>query len=229
MAYGECNYSSRWRIKRLSHASRFVAAIKLLDMKQEDVFLDYGGGDGHLITLAAESQPDASYSLFEPSANLDEARVNLGHVRGVVLYSSTTEIAPATFSKISCLEVLEHVTPADILPSVLRDIFRLLRPGGTLVVSMPIEFGPVSLFKNIFRTVTRSTFPGTNVKTIALSAVGLASKVPRVEGHMGFDYRKVRRALVLTGFKLEETRFSPIGLAGPLCNSQVLYRLRKPD
>ena len=97
MAYGECNYSSRWLIKRLSHASRFDSAVKLLDLKRDDVFLDYGGGDGHLITLASESQPAASYSLFEPSANLDEARVNLGNVRGVVLYSSTSEIVPSTF------------------------------------------------------------------------------------------------------------------------------------
>ena len=105
------------------------------------------------------------------------------------------KLCPRRFLKLVAWKFLNIPTPVNTLPSVLRDIFRLLRPGGTLVVSMPIEFGPVSLFKNIFRSVTGSTFPGTNWKTISLSAVGLASKVPREEGHMGFGYRVVRRML----------------------------------
>ena len=225
MGHREANYASRSRLKRFSHGARFLGALRLLDLDETDVVLDYGGGDGHLISLAFEVQPKASYSVFEP-ATLEEARNNLESLPGVGLYSATAAMAPAMFSKICCLEVLEHVTPINTIPSVLRDIHRLLRPNGILIVSMPIEFGPISLFKNIFRVIHGTPFPGTNLKTILLSAIGLPSKVPRAEGHMGFDYRAILKLLLQAGFRLEETRFTPFVVAGPLCNSQVLYRLR---
>jgi predicted SAM-dependent methyltransferase len=181
-----------------------------------------------LIGLAFASQPDASYSLFEPSWPLQDARVKLANLPKIGFHDRTNEFEASMFSKISCLEVLEHVTPTSDLPVVLRDIFRLLRPGGLLVVSMPIEFGPVSLLKNTFRVVTKTTFHGTSARTIFLSAIGLASRINREEGHMGFDYRSIRGLLVETGFQLEKTRFTPLSVGGPLCNSQVIYRLRKP-
>lgn len=44
----------------------------------------------------------------------------------------------ATFDHVICSEVLEHI-PDDV--TVLRDIVRVLRPGGTLVVTVP-RYGP---------------------------------------------------------------------------------------
>ena len=58
---------------------------------------------------------------------------------------------------------------------------------------MPIEVGPVSLFKNIFRIISKSTFPGTTFKSVCLSAIGCVSSIPRTDGHIGFDYRSTLR------------------------------------
>ena len=228
MGYDNATYSSRWFVKRLSHQSRFTCALELLDLRREDIFLDFGAGDGHLVGMAYERQPQANYSLLEIDFNIDVIRKNLAHLPVLRIYKKAADIPLSTFSKISCLEVLEHVT-VNSLPSVLRNIYDLLLPGGVLVVSVPIELGPASLFKNVFRFATGLTHPGMNTKAVSLSAVGLARKGPREEGLLGFDYRVVRNLLLQTGFKLERTRFTPFSIGGPLCNSQVHFRLQRPS
>ena len=200
----------------------------MLELNCNDVLLDYGGGDGHLIRLASEAKPCSNYFLLEPSDNMREARATLAGIQNVTFCSNSADLADSMFSKISCLEVFEHVEPASSLDSVIRDIYRCLRPNGTLVVSMPVEVGPVSLLKNIFRIIAKSTFPGTNLKSMCLSAIGCVSSIPRTNGHIGFDYRSTLKLLLNAGFEMEQMRFTPIGFGGGVCNSQAHYRFRRP-
>jgi len=80
---------------------------------------------------------------FAPgSVGVDISRPNLEHCRGLVLQVTAADLnsklpfASESFPAILCSHVLEHVdAPIDLL----RECHRILPPGGTLVLGLPIE------------------------------------------------------------------------------------------
>ena len=158
------------RLRRFSHNSRYNASLQLLEIRPNDTVLDYGGGDGQLIALAIKRNLGCRYICFEPG-DLSEAERKLGSFGNVTLVNSTTQLLDASFTRIACLEVLEHV-PVTMVEFVVADLYRLLAPGGKLIVSVPIEIGPVSLLKNTARFATGTLHPGTTTRTVLRSAFG---------------------------------------------------------
>ena len=134
-----------------------------------------------------------------------------------------------TYDAIFCMEVLEHVI--DPLP-LLADFERLLAPGGTLVISVPIETGVPVLVKQLVRRVAGwrriGDYPGTSGYTPLelVKSVFAASRqhVPvrcfreAMDGsfhdHKGFNWR-VLRATVASRFDLVQTVTSPFNWPGP--------------
>ena len=53
-----------------------------------------------------------------------------------------------------CLEVFEHLPPAET-ENALRAIDQLLKPGGKLVVGVPVEIGIPALYKGFYRISQR--------------------------------------------------------------------------
>ena len=49
--YSRLTTSNASFIKRFSHTKRFITAIKILDFKSTDRFLDIGTGDGYFLEL----------------------------------------------------------------------------------------------------------------------------------------------------------------------------------
>jgi ubiquinone/menaquinone biosynthesis C-methylase UbiE len=91
------------------------------------VGLDLGAGD--LLTARQRSQDFAPPD--EPTAGSCRSARALAWVRGSGL---KLPFADATFDRIICAEVLEHVPD---YPAMLREIHRVLKPGGLLAVSVP--------------------------------------------------------------------------------------------
>lgn len=127
----------------------------------------------------------------------------------------------------TCLEVFEHLSPT-MVDFVVGDLYRLLAPGGRLVVSVPVEIGPVSLLENAVRFATGTLHPGTTPHAVVLSAFGMTRSIQRVDGHIGFDYRAVPRIFASAGFSLDKRLVTPVGILGALANSQVHYRFTRP-
>lgn len=226
MSYAFGMYDSPSRLTRFSHNSRYKGALQLLELSPNDVLLDYGGGDGQLIALAMERNRGGRYIVFDPS-NLAEAERKLGSFDNVTLVNGTSNLPDASFTGIACLEVLEHV-PVTMVDSVVADLYRLLVPGGKLVVSVPIEIGPVSLLKNAVRFAAGTLHPGTTPRSVVLSAFGAIQSILRVDGHIGFDYRTIPGILTSMGFELDKRAFTPFGVLGAFTNSQVHYRFTRP-
>ena len=107
MAYSDWNYSSSWRMKRFSHSSRLECSLAMLELRRNDVLLDYGGGDGHLIKLASESTQCLTYILFEPSEYIKEAQTSLASIPNITFCSNPIQLPDGMCSKMSCLEVFE--------------------------------------------------------------------------------------------------------------------------
>jgi hypothetical protein len=143
------------------------------------------------------------------------------------------------------MEVLEHVVdPA----AMLHTFTRLLAPGGTLVISVPIETGIPVVVKQIVRRIAGwrgvGHYPGTTGYTLlellrsilAGSTQHIARPiVTREDGsasydHKGFNWR-VLRGLVGTEFDLVRESTSPVEWLGPQLGTQrwLIARKRAAD
>jgi SAM-dependent methyltransferase len=117
--------------------------LDLLRLRDGDLVLDMGSGTGRHV-LAACLRPCRVVGLDSDLEGLalTGRYVNLITSWGVVKASATLTLgwcdrlpfAGGSFDRIVCTEVLEHI-PDDL--AAIREIVRVLRPGGTVAVSVP--------------------------------------------------------------------------------------------
>ena len=96
-----------------------------------EAFLDAGCGDGrHLAALAGElPQRRAGVDISERILATAQARVEADFRQGNL---EALPFADGEFDLILCSQVIEHVLDAD---TAVAELVRVLRPGGTLVIS----------------------------------------------------------------------------------------------
>jgi hypothetical protein len=143
------------------------------------------------------------------------------------------------------MEVLEHCTPPAV-EKVIGELRRLVAPGGTVIVSVPVETGPALVGKQLYRRLAarrglegyrqRETYSAAELSRMLLAGSGTAIERPvysspfasgeqnLYHGHKGFNWRALRRRLQ-RDFVLRRTRFSPLPALGPLFNSQAWFIL----
>ena len=99
------------------------------------VCLDFGGGDGHLADLLLDA--GCEVASYEPSVRraerINERLAGKPGFRGTVGPNSGM-----VFDAVFCLEVVEHVLPAE-MHGFLAQLSNLVKPGGLLFVSCPFE------------------------------------------------------------------------------------------
>jgi len=116
----------------LSH--RYRIALDRVAFRQPDRWLDVGAGNGFLARVVKDAFPgvhatgiDFVQEALDVAEALDEKRV-------VDLDADGLPFADGSFDMVTCLEVLEHVVSPD---GLLAEIHRVLRPGGTCLISVP--------------------------------------------------------------------------------------------
>lgn len=95
--------------------------------------LDYGAGSGALVSILRSIGVNAEGVEFSESAR----DYCLNH-RGFSLKKSLRGVPDGYFHVVSMIEVIEHLTD---LNGTLREIHRVLAPGGKLVVATPSRHG----------------------------------------------------------------------------------------
>ena len=194
--------------------------------------LDYGAGDGSLTLMLADIYPDNGYSLFEPTEELRaQATSRIPTTCNISVHAEIQSVQANSFNIIMCMEVLEHL-PDEALSVALEQFSRLLVADGRLIISVPIETGFSSLFKNLVRLAVGQTHESSSIKNFTLSTFGLTGKITRVsrngyiDSHIGFDYRSLESRLLKAGWQIDRCVYSPIPWLHSLFNSQVFYLLR---
>jgi ubiquinone/menaquinone biosynthesis C-methylase UbiE len=131
------------------------------------------------------------------SLQLDDGDLHRGDCRG-------TPFGAATFDVVVCLGVISYVEDYGV---VLREINRILKPGGHALVS----------FRNRFNPILWDPFAG--LKTLARAATGRLRPEPYKIGRF-MDFREFRRKMDEAGFEYRD--FIGIGLGPVKLNRRAL-------
>jgi SAM-dependent methyltransferase len=97
--------------------------------------LDYGCGEGRYLDVVGERFPHADLVGCDVSTvALEHARTLRPRAEYVELRDGRAPLPDGSFDLIVCVEVLEHVADVEL---TTRELGRLLRPGGRLVLTTP--------------------------------------------------------------------------------------------
>jgi len=244
--YAQKQINSRSRLIAWSHRGRFATGLRLAREVGGARTLDYGCGDGTFLGLLMNGQPAPRIAVgaeLTPTIVAD-CRERFKAQQGLHFVLVDDLDRPAhqgAYDAVYCMEVLEHV----IDPVAMLGTFnRLLAPGGTLVISVPIETGIPVVVKQIVRRIAGwrgvGHYPGTTGYTLGelLRSVFARSTQhitrPVITGedgstfydHKGFNWR-VLRALVGAEFDVVRESTSPVEWLGPQLGTQRWLIARK--
>ncbi len=210
-------------IKRFSHNLRFRLSLHLISPKDSDRILDYGTGDGHILRELYNINKKCRLVGYEPLENR-ELKENFTDNKDIQITNNPDTI-DTLFNKITCFEVLEHLTPENQKKELLH-IKKLLDKNGVIIVSVPIEKGVSSLLKNIIRIASGQKHEKTDFKNVIKSLFSI--KIDRgaesyIKSHIGFYYTDLEDLFDEAGLTVKKKIFSPVKFFGPIINSQVFY------
>ena len=244
--YAQKQINSRSRLIAWSHRGRFATGLRLAREIGGSRTLDYGSGDGTFLALLMNGQPAPRIAVgaeLTPDIVADCRERFQAHqgLHFVLIDDLECAAHHAAYDAVYCMEVLEHVVdPA----AMLQTLMRLLAPGGTLVISVPIETGIPVVVKQIVRRIAGwrgvGHYPGTTGYTLIelLRSICAGSTqhiarpiITREDGsasydHKGFNWR-VLRGLVGTEFDLVRESTSPVEWLGPQLGTQRWLIARK--
>jgi SAM-dependent methyltransferase len=121
----------------LAFRRRCETILEWLDPAPNSLILDCGCGYGFTLRMLAELTEALLVGVDGDAIRIDQARHDLRRfpqVTTMLADAVDLPFADATFDHAVCSEVLEHVVD-DV--RVVRELARVLKPGGTLVVTVP--------------------------------------------------------------------------------------------
>ncbi len=245
--YAKKQLHSRSRLISWSHRSRFEVGVGLAARFAGQRMLDYGCGDGTFLAILIEKSfaPAAAVGAEIDDGQVNDCRTRFGgDSRLSFVRTNALNRVDHThaFDGLVCMEVLEHVIDWDPL---FDQWSWLVKPGGTILVSVPVETGPALVVKQIVRRVAGwrgiGDYPGIAPYTwreyarsvLAGSSQHIVRPVHPAANetggycHKGFNWGVLRAALG-NRFAIEQTISSPLTWLPPGLGSQVWFVLRNP-
>lgn len=247
--YARKQIFSRNAVVAWSHQRRFALARELTSDCAGGALLDYGCGDGTFIALAHDSFRESTGTDIDAEQVRDcgERLSALPRVRFLPIAALEDRDHASRYDAVVCMEVLEHC-PSDVQPHVIADLARLARPGGLVIISVPIEIGPTLVLKQVVRAAAavsglteyadreryrpaefvRMVMAGnsSHIERPVTVATTAAGDTVRFHGHKGFNWHALER-LVGRAFTIERRLYSPVPLTRSWLNSQVWFVCRK--
>ncbi|MGH7553290.1 MAG: class I SAM-dependent methyltransferase [Longimicrobiales bacterium] len=181
---------------RWVESRRLAALVELAQARAGERLLEVGCGGGHVL----EQFPGLDRTGVDLSAGmLKRARRRVGP--SVRLIQSQAERLPfqsGSFDVVVCTEVLEHILNP---PEVIRELMRVAKPGGRVIVSIPCEAN-IDRAKRLLRRI-----PGLRRLLHTLADDGN-------EWHLlEFNLERLRDVAVLAGAEVIRLRGVPVPIA----------------
>jgi SAM-dependent methyltransferase len=187
---------------------RVLARLRKYDLCGKD-YADVGCANGGITKqIATLVRAEGCYGLEFEQPSIEEGRRLHPEIsfHAYDLAHPPPRVGP--FDLVTCFETLEHVLD---LPRALGNLLKTVKPGGTLVITVPIEIGWVGATKFLLRGMYRNDWPslmfgkpfGFNWRYFwtALAKSDISEFRRNTEnrvqwlGHWGFDYRQIDSAL----------------------------------
>jgi SAM-dependent methyltransferase len=216
-------------LTRQSHRSRMDRALRMLDGRKFTTAADVGAADAWYLRAMLER------GMVEEAVAIDTDSDALQLAASAGDSPSLTFARPddpaltcryGTFDFVSCLETLEHV---DDVSGVLDEVVELGKPGGTVLISVPVEVGPSLLVKQAGRWLAnrRGGYGYERYSWHELWRAGIRWNVEGMQrqnlySHKAFDFRAVRK-LLDARISVTRTAFSPVPMLGPVLASTVYW------
>jgi 2-polyprenyl-3-methyl-5-hydroxy-6-metoxy-1,4-benzoquinol methylase len=229
MSYADRTLNSRNPLVRIAHRSRLKKAITTVASMEFTSLLDYGCGDGAFLNaLLKYVALPVKLVGYEPFMDPIEANtVKIFAVMEDVLQfkDATTQTG---FDLVTCFEVLEHFSPERQVEAISA-MQGLLKPGGMLIISVPIESGVPGLVKNVVRRFTQQRGNLYTIQNILRSLLRRPMPEYRLgqayQSHMGFYYEDLE-LILRSKFTLARREMTPLNALGKNFNSQIFYLLQ---
>jgi SAM-dependent methyltransferase len=217
LTYAQQTHDSPNPIARFAHRRRYEAALALADMllPKGGTLVDFGAGEGTFLDKIGRRRPDARLLAIEPYQTI--ALPDVARVPGM------TDLEERSADVVAAIEVLEHLADDD-----LHDFFlaarAVLKPGGSLLVTVPIMYGLALPVKELSRAIVHRRLSEARVSEILIASLGfpIVRTTNRLGSHKGFDFRQLRQEMA-AAFSITEKRYSPFPRAPWWVNSQAIF------
>lgn len=185
-------------LMRLEEQNLLKIAIELLNLQKGESFLDAGCGDGRVIFELRKQIDPKTVSILGVDRNEEAIAFAKAFNPGISFQIQSLEKLKVKkkFDKILFMETIEHIPPKEI-GKVLKDLQRLLKPNGTLIVTTPTINRPKtndSHYQHFTReSITKELEPYFEIIELqGQSAIGKKRKRftrKRMVGHLLFPLR----------------------------------------
>jgi ubiquinone/menaquinone biosynthesis C-methylase UbiE len=194
--------------------------LALLDPKINEYLLDIGCASGRQCFILADKcrkviGTDIS-KIFVEKAWEHSNRIKSNNVFLLVSDIENIPFPSNYFDKVLCSEVFEHILRPK---KAIEEIFRVLKPGGILVISTPNMNGEGTLWKRFKRIITGKKF--SPLKEISMKGIETHGDAHLRE----FSYVKLRNFLKSNNFKTIEIYGSSI-LDWPFFNLSMKFLIK---
>ncbi|OHB72694.1 MAG: hypothetical protein A2W23_10510 [Planctomycetes bacterium RBG_16_43_13] len=189
-------YTSKNPTRRWLHCTRrdwILRALEKTAAQSCKRVLEVGPGSGIYLTALAGLFEDVTAIDIEEAYLRNSRYIQDCHTNINLLIDDIkcSKLTTGSFDLILCTEVLEHIADS---PAALAEMHRLLKPGGTLIISTP------QCFSTLEMTAKIALLPG------IIQLVRLIYQEPVIEtGHINLlTEKQVRHQLELAGFHISE-------------------------
>lgn len=201
-------------VRNLPHRVRLRAIeglIRTLDLPQGPKYADFGCGGGyvteHVRRLIAARE---AYGFDTVEEQCQAGRASYPGIQFERFDLVHAHDSPVRCDLVTCFETLEHV---GCLDRAVANLLSAAAPGGTLLISVPIEIGPIGLAKFALKLAygynlsELPSMPGLLRRYLwALLTGARISRFrddrPRWAGHFGFDHRDLDDLLSQAEFEV---------------------------
>jgi 2-polyprenyl-3-methyl-5-hydroxy-6-metoxy-1,4-benzoquinol methylase len=221
--YEQQTYDAANPLVRFAHRRRFARSMQAVQhLGQGASIFDYGCGQGRFLSHLNEQRP--GYYIL---AGFDPFQAQ--KYSGYTVVSDPNLVQDASVDFMTCLEVCEHLDEAET-ESFIEFAARKIKPGGELLVTVPIMKGPIVLLKEANRCVLYRRGPEYTVKEL-VSTMLFATVPPRTTkiktSHKGYDFEETITKIG-SKFGAAKVTYSPFPFLGWVANSQVFMTFQRP-
>lgn len=218
LTYAQQTHDSPNPIARFVHRTRYKMALEVADelLPHCGTLVDFGAGEGTFLNTVGQRRPDARLLAIEPYQTIA--------FRNIVRVAAMADVPERTADVVVAIEVLEHLTDTQ-LRDFLAGARAILRPGGKLLVTVPIMYGLALPVKDLSRSLAHRRRSDTSVAELLKATAGIPiARTTNLRGsHKGFDFRRLRDDELAAGFRIAEECYSPFPRAPWWVNSQAIF------